>query len=71
VVNIGNMIGAAILQPAIGWMLDKHWLGQMSGGARVYSLSALQAGCLLIPAWACVSFILLCFTKETYGKQIA
>jgi sugar phosphate permease len=71
VVNIGNMMGAAILQPAIGWVLDRHWSGQFAGGVRVYSLSALQAGCLLIPAWACLSFILLCFTKETHGKQIA
>jgi sugar phosphate permease len=70
VVNIGNMMGAAILQPAIGWVLDKHWTGEMAGGTRVYNLSALQAGCLLIPAWACLSLILLCFTKETYGKQI-
>lgn len=69
-VNIGNMLGPALLQPAIGWVLDKHRSGQMSGGARVYSLSALEAGCLLIPAWACLSFILLCFTQETHGKQI-
>lgn len=69
VVNIGNMIGPAILQPAIGWVIDKHWNGLMAGGTRVYSIAALDAGCLLIPAWAGLALILLLFTKETYGKQ--
>lgn len=71
VVNIGNMLGPAILQPAIGWIIEKHWAGQMAGGARVYSISALDAGCLLIPAWAGLALILLLFTRETYGKQQA
>ena len=70
VVNIGNMLGPAVLQPAIGWVLDKHWAGKMVGGTRVYSLSALQSGCMLIVAWSCLSLVLLIFTQETYCKQM-
>jgi MFS family permease len=70
IVNIGNMGGPAILQPAIGWILDKHWTGQTAGGVRIYGLPALQSGLYLMIAWSCLSLVLLCFTRETYGKQI-
>lgn len=68
-VNIGNMIGPAILQPVIGMILDKHWMGQMSGGVRVYNLSALQFALFPIVAWSCLSLLLLLLTNETYCKQ--
>lgn len=70
-VNIGNMGGAAILQPAIGWVLDKEWTGAAANGVHTYGLHAYQMGLLLIVAWAAVALVLLMFTKETYCKQQA
>ncbi len=70
IVNIGNMLGPAVLQPAIGWVLDQHWAGKTMGGTRVYSLSALQSGCMPMVAWSCLSLVLLFFTQETYCRQM-
>ena len=68
-VNIGNMAGAAVLQPAIGWVLDKEWTGTTVGGVHTYGLHAYQMGLLLIVAWAALALVLLTFTKETHCKQ--
>ncbi|HTZ72962.1 MAG TPA: MFS transporter [Candidatus Aquilonibacter sp.] len=68
-VNIGNMVGAAILEPAIGWVLDKEWSGKIAGGVHVYGLHAYQMGLLLIVGWSAIALVLLTFTKETYCKQ--
>ena len=69
--NIGNMIGPALLQPAIGWVLDRHWTGMMVNGAHVYDLHAFRLGFLLMIGWLLLSSLLLSFTKETYCRQSA
>ena len=67
--NIGNMIGPMLLQPAIGWVLDKQSSGQAANGVRVYGENAFQSGFLLIVAWAILACMLISFTKETRCKQ--
>jgi MFS family permease len=64
VVNMGVMMGPMILQPAVGWMLDKNWAGEMVGGVKYYNLSAYQYGFSLMVLWAVVSFVLIMFTRE-------
>jgi sugar phosphate permease len=70
VTNMGMMLGATILQPAIGWMLDRFWNGDTLEGIRVYNIRAYQAGFSLMVAWAILGFILLFFTRETYCRQL-
>src|SRR4051812_24446869 len=41
-VNVGNMLGPTLLQPAIGWVLDRNWTGTIAGGVRVYSPAAFR-----------------------------
>ncbi len=65
VVNMGVMMGPMILQPAIGWMLDRNWQGEMLEGIKIYGLPAYQAGFALMAAWTLASFLLILFTKET------
>src|SRR5262249_45866478 len=36
-VNVGNMLGPTILQPAIGRVLDARWSGALANGVRVYT----------------------------------
>jgi MFS family permease len=69
--NIGNMIGPMLLQPGIGWVLDREWSGDIAHGVRVYSVLAFQTAFLLVIGWSVLACILLSLTKETYGKQIA
>ncbi len=71
IVNMGVMIGPMVLQPAVGWMLDVKWQGQMQAGVRFYDLSAYQAGFSMMLAWVVVALILLFFTRETRCRQIA
>ena len=69
VTNMGVMIGPMVLQPAIGWVLDRNWSGTMEGGVRIYDLSTYRKGFLLILAWSLLASILILFTRETHGRQ--
>ena len=68
-VNVGNMIGPMILQPAIGRVLDRQWSGELANGLRVYSPGAFQSGFLLIIGWAAMTVLLIAFTRETHCRQ--
>jgi hypothetical protein len=50
-INVGNMIGPTLLQPAIGWTLDQRWSGQMANGLRVTPSATTRAGLSLIVGW--------------------
>lgn len=69
VINMGVMLGPTILQPAVGWMLDRKWQGGMADGVRVYGMQAYQSGFSLMLAWAALALVLLLFTRETYCRQ--
>jgi MFS family permease len=69
VTNMGVMLGPMLLQPLVGWMLDKNWHGTMKDGARVYDLAAYQSGFILMLCWTIFSMLLILLTKETYCKQ--
>jgi len=68
-VNIGNMIGPMILQPVVGYVLDRNWTGQASEGVHLYSAAAYQKGFLLMICWLAVSTLLLCMTRESRCHQ--
>jgi MFS family permease len=67
--NIGNMIGPMLLQPGIGWILDKEWSGATANGVRVYGIPAFQTAFLMMIGWSALACVLLSLTKETYCKQ--
>lgn len=67
--NMGVMLGPMLLQPAVGWLLDRLWQGELVGDLRVYSFQAYQAGFSLMLAWVVLAFALILFTQETYCRQ--
>ncbi len=69
VANMGNMIGGMIMQPAVGWVLDRLWSGATIGGMRVYEFGAYRAGLSLMLVWLAVCVLLLAFTRETHCRQ--
>jgi hypothetical protein len=71
VINMGVISGPTLLQPAVGWMLDRNWTGELFQGVRIYDLAAYRAGFLLMLVWAVVSLALLFFTRETRCRQMA
>lgn len=68
--NMGVMLGPMLLQPAVSWMLDQRWQGEMLDGVRRYSLGAYQAAFSLMLVWAGLSLLLILFTRETYCRQV-
>ena len=71
VCNMGPLVGGMLLQPAVGWMLDRHWPGTVANGARTYDAAAYQAAFGLIVGAIVVSTILITFLRETNCKQTA
>jgi sugar phosphate permease len=70
-INVGNMVGPTLLQPAIGWVLDRRWSGRAVNGLRVYDLGDYQAGLALMVGWLAISCVLIAMTRETYCKPRA
>lgn len=71
VVNMGVMTGPMVLQPAVGWVLDRLWDGALVNGVRVYPWTAYRAGFALMLAWAALAFVLILLTRETRCGQQA
>lgn len=69
VCNMGPLLGGMLLQPAVGWILDRNWLGATAGGARIYDAAAYQAGFSLMFVCIILSLCLILFARETYCKQ--
>jgi sugar phosphate permease len=70
VVNMGTMTGPMVLQPAVGWMLDRAWDGALVNGVRVYGEAAYRAGFGLILAWVVLSVVMVSMTRETHCRQM-
>lgn len=70
VINMGAMMGPMILQPVVGWILDRNWQGTAVAGVRVYPLEAYQEGFSLMLAWLALGMVLLLFTHETRCSQV-
>lgn len=70
VVNMGHMIAPTLLQPAIGWVLDRMWTGELLDGVRVYHLGAFQAGFSLMLVWSLLACLFIGLTKETHCRQV-
>lgn len=69
IANMGNMLGGMIMQPVIGWILDRSWGGAMSGAARFHELPAWQAGFGFMIAWLAVGTAAAFFSTETHARQ--
>lgn len=48
-VNTAMVGSGALLQPAIGYLLDRNWDGVMREGARIYSQQAFDAALVTLP----------------------
>lgn len=68
VVNMGVMTGPMLLQPAVGWMLDRGWSGALVDGVRSYGWDAYRAGFSLMLAWAAVSVLAILLAREPAGQ---
>jgi MFS family permease len=70
VVNTGLFLGAAIMQPLFGWVLDRGWDGTMLNGVRLYSAANYHAALWLMLGFAAVALIAALRLTETRGRNI-
>lgn len=68
-INMGTMMGPMILQPWIGWLLDRNNGVTVVHGQRIYDLSAFSMAFLPMIGWALIAFLLMIPTRETYCRQ--
>jgi MFS family permease len=71
VCNMGPLLGGMLLQPAVGFILDRHWRGASEGGARIYDAAAYQAGFGLMFGCIALSLVLILLSRETCCRQKA
>ena len=67
--NMGSILGAMILQPAIGWLLDRNWQGGLAAGVKIYDLAAYRSGFSLIIVLSTLSVLACALTSETHCRQ--
>ena len=65
VINTGGFLGAAVLQPLVGWAMDQRWDGRSLAGARVYSEQNYQLGLGIMLGFAIVGLLGAMTIRET------
>lgn len=69
VVNMGPLMGGMLLQPGVGWLLDRRWGGALENGVRLYDPAAWQSGFTLMFAAVACALAILPFARETHCRQ--
>jgi hypothetical protein len=69
VVNMGPLMGGMLLQPGVGWLLDRGWGGQLAGGARLYDAAAWQTSFGLMFVTVVGALVLVPFVRESHCQQ--
>ncbi|WP_412754060.1 MFS transporter [Legionella londiniensis] len=68
--NMMNMIGIAIAQPLIGYILDLLWTGEMVNNVRIYPMEAYHCALAVLPIGMLISLLILPFLQETYCNNV-
>jgi predicted MFS family arabinose efflux permease len=70
VTNMGGFLMGALLQPAVGWVMDRFWSGAMANGVRLYAPEDLRWGLLLIAVAAWAGAAAAWKIRETHCRNI-
>jgi predicted MFS family arabinose efflux permease len=70
VANMGGFLMGALLQPAVGWVMDQRWNGAMADGVRLYLPEDYRWGLLLIAGAAWLGALAAWFVRETHCRNI-
>lgn len=68
--NMLNMVGIAVAQPFIGFILDRFWAGELINNVRVYPLHAYHIGLSILPIGIFISLLILFQVRETYCRPV-
>jgi hypothetical protein len=67
VVNVGGFLGTAILQPLVGWAIDRAHAGHIESPL---GLADYQVGISILMAFAVSGLAGTFFIRETYCKYV-
>lgn len=68
--NMAVVIGGALFQPLVGYILDLLWTGQSKGGIPIYSIQNYQIGLIIVPFCFLIAMVIsLFFIRETYCQS--
>ena len=70
VVNVGVFLGPAILQPMVGWLMERSWDGRIEAGVRIYSATDWRNGLLLMTAAAVAGWFATLLVTETGCRNV-
>ncbi|MDP2794687.1 MAG: MFS transporter [Sulfurisoma sp.] len=70
VTNMGGFLAGALLQPAVGWIMDRRWSGTMTEGMRLYAPEDYRWGLLLLAAAAWFGAAAAWRIRETHCRNI-
>lgn len=70
VVNTGSFLGAGLLQPLVGWVMDLGWDGKVFAGVRVYSAANYQVGLTILFLFALAGLVGALKSRETFCKHV-
>jgi Sugar phosphate permease len=70
-VNVGSYVGAGLMQPLVGMILEKYWSGTIINGIKIYPLEAFQVGFICCSAAIGVSWFATLFMVETKCTNIS
>ena len=70
VVNTGMFAATVLLQPLLGWILDRTWDGSMAHGVRIYSAAGYHTAFLVLFGGACMAVFAALMVEETRGENV-
>jgi len=71
VTNMAGFLAGAVLQPLVGWIMDRNWQGGLtSSGARLFTPEDFHTGFLLLGAVAAFGAIASWWIRETGCRNI-
>ena len=70
-VNTGLFLGAAVMQPAFGWVLDRTWDGTLVDGMRRYAVGDYRNGLWLSFAFAVLAVVAALRVRETHCRNVS
>lgn len=69
VVNTGAFLGGALLQPLVGWAMDRRWDGQLVDGVRIYGAASHQTGIAIHFVFALLGLAGTFMIRETHARH--
>jgi MFS family permease len=69
-VNTCVISSGAVLQPLIGYILDRHWVGTIADGARIYPPQAFAWALVVLPAAAGIGAVAALLARDTPQRSV-